>query len=260
MNVVNKSLVDLRREASTRAERVSQALYGTPIKVISTQEEWHLIETPDGYRGYVEDKHLSKASEEVRPEWKINESFVPVYTRERGARLMCFTFDTRFIAEEVEERLILSLHTGEEVYLPRESATEAATVFDLAALDQLARGFVGTPYLWGGVSSFGFDCSGFVQRLFHYCFNQWLPRDTVDQEKVGDCILLGEVSLGDLCFFPGHVALSLGDGWIVHANRHHNAVSVDQLLNPREHYGRRLLRDLQIVKRGFFVPNPGNRG
>jgi len=249
MNVVNKSLVDLRREASTRSERVSQALYGTPIKVISTQKEWCRIETPDAYRGYVEDKHLSKVSEEVRPEWKIKESFAPVHALETEERLMRFTFDTRFVAEEVDERLIFSLPTDEEVYLPRESATEAANILDLATLGHLARSFVGTPYLWGGVSSFGFDCSGFVQRLFHYCFNQWLPRDTVDQQKLGKSVSLEDLSLGDLCFFPRHVALSLGSGRIVHANRHHNAVSVDQFLSPRNAYGQKLLNDIQGIKR-----------
>lgn len=260
MNVVNKSLVDLRREASTRSERVSQALYGTPITIISAQEEWRLIETPDAYRGYVEDKHLSEASEGTGHEWKIKDPFACVHSLETEERLMCFAFDTRFVAEEIGKRLIFSLHAGEKVYLPRQSATEAANILDLATLGHLAHGFVGTPYLWGGVSSFGFDCSGFVQCLFHYCFNRWLPRDTVDQKKLGDSISLTELSLGDLCFFPRHVALSLGDGWIVHANRHRNAVSVDQLLNPLEPYGRKLLRDLQIVKRVFLHTSLGNRG
>jgi cell wall-associated NlpC family hydrolase len=126
-------------------------------------------------------------------------------------------------------------------------------MLDVEELERLARSFVGTPYLWGGVSSFGFDCSGFVQRLFHYCFNEWLPRDTAKQRRIGQEIALEDTKRGDLCFFPGHVALYIGEGWIVHANRHHNGVSVNRLFEPSDPYGEQLLKDFQEARRITFT-------
>jgi cell wall-associated NlpC family hydrolase len=138
---------------------------------------------------------------------------------------------------------------GQAGYIPRGTAGIALSTADLAGLVRLARTFVGVPYLWGGVSPSGFDCSGFVQRLFHYCFNLWLPRDTVDQRRVGKPVELGKLERGDLCFFPRHVALYVGDGEIIHSNRQHKGASLDGLLEPEDAYCKGFLRDFQGARR-----------
>ena len=252
MKCVNKSNIDLRAKPSTKSERVSQALFGAQVKVRQPKGEWCLIETPDDYQGFAETKHLSASFPPIGSEWKVKELSVPVHCVATDQVLTRFAFDTRFFAQSDGDYLIFALPTGEEGYVPREAAIAAETTQDMALLEQLARAFVGTPYLWGGVSSFGFDCSGFVQRLLHFCFNVWLPRDTADQRRIGKPVVLEELKRGDLCFFPGHVALYLGDGVIIHSNRYHNGVSVDQLVEPKDAYGKELLRDFQGARRVTF--------
>ena len=94
--------------------------------------------------------------------------------------------------------------------------------------------FINTPYLWGGRSVFGADCSGFVQTAFRY-IDIKLPRDTAHQAQLGDVVgLLQEARCGDLAFFDDpegdiiHVGILLSDSSIIHA---YGKVRVDKIDN-----------------------------
>ncbi len=253
MKWINKAIIDLRAKPSTRSERVSQALFGTAVNVHQSKDDWCLIETPDSYQGFVETKHLSVPFSPAGAAWKVTEAIVPVRDPATDQVVTRFAFDTRLVAECEGDRLVFTLPTGKKGYFPRKAAVAAQSMLDVKELERLARSFVGTPYLWGGVSPFGFDCSGFVQRLFHYCFNEWLPRDTAEQRRIGEPIALEDSKRVDLCFFPGHVALYIGKGRIVHANRHHNGVSIEQLLIPTTPYGKQLLQGFEAARRIAFA-------
>lgn len=203
---VNKTIADLRERPCTRSERVSQALFGTPVSLCQHTGEWCLVETPDHGQGFIETRHLAGAVRQKGGEWKLRQAIVPVRSPSTDQVLTRLAFDTRFFAQADNDRLVFTLPTGERGYVRKEAAVAAGSRLGLEQLEQLARSFVGTPYLWGGISPFGFDCSGFIQRLFHYCFNEWLPRDTVDQCRIGEQTRLEDLKRGDLCFFPGHVA------------------------------------------------------
>ena len=108
---------------------------------------------------------------------------------------------------------------------------------DPEAITRLALRFLEAPYVWGGVSAWGLDCSGLVQSVYG-AFGLTLPRDADQQAECGQEILPNEVRAADLLFFPGHVAIALDKDRFVHANAQHMAVSVDSF--TADAYGRRL--------------------
>jgi len=250
---VNKTVVDLRSKASSRSERISQALFNTAVREVEREGDWLFVETPDHYQGFVQSYHLSEASPVKGEDWKVAEGIVPVEGATSGEIIGRVVFDTRFIASSDGDRLQITIGKGMRGFIPRDAVVPAEFSGDLMDLDRLARTFVGTPYLWGGVSPFGFDCSGFVQRLFHFCFNEWLPRDACDQRQIGEAVSLRGLREGDLCFFPGHVVLYLGDGVIIHSNRHNNGVSINQLLHARNDYEKKLLASFEQARRYSFA-------
>ena len=94
----------------------------------------------------------------------------------------------------------------------------------------VAERFAGVPYLWGGKTGLGLDCSGLVQVALMAC-GQVCPRDSDMQEaSLGAAVTDWDAATlrrGDLIFWQGHVAIARGDGTIIHANAHHMAVAIE---------------------------------
>lgn len=109
-----------------------------------------------------------------------------------------------------------------------------------------ARLFLETPYVWGGVSAWGLDCSGLVQTV--YCAHGIaLPRDSDQQACIGEAVEAERIAPADLLFFPGHVALALDEARFLHANAHRMAVTIDSFADGG--YGGRLRESLTGVRR-----------
>ena len=253
---VASTVADLRSEPEARAKRVSQLLLFTQCQVLEERENWWRVQGPDGYAGWIKAGQLAEG-DLPQPVWKTAVPMLKVHEICSGRLVGRMTLDTRFSGEAVREGVRFRWPTGEEVLVPRAKVVPAKWSGTSQDLLTIGRRLVGIPYLWGGTSTFGFDCSGLVQRLFHFVFNFWLPRDSCDQRRVGEAVAsLEELQPGDLVFFPRHVGIWAGEGTIIHASGTLGMVSMTRLEPPMDAYGKMLrntmIQGRRLTKSDFF--------
>ncbi len=216
MSYIRIGVADIRKEPKFESERDSQVIFGEEFRVIENFGEYTKIRSKDGITGFIK-------------------TYLIVEGDKRKYKLKSF-----FDAEDVKLPFG-SLLSDEDVSKHNIPEHKITKINDYRfSITELAMKFIGVPYLWGGTSDFGFDCSGFVQRL--YRFVGWeLPRNS-DQQRDFTKTVDGfeNAKVGDLIFFKGHVALYLGGGNIIHANGHMASVSFDNLFDGSS-YSKNLL-------------------
>lgn len=221
--LISVPVADMRRSPDHRSERVSQALYGRSATVIELRDDLSLCETEDGYRGWIGNSYLA-GKHPPSGNVSIVTSLLAVFDGAHRTGRLTLPYGARIISGGGD-----LFHTldGQEVKLifGRLSVPESPGITQVL---EEALSLISTPYLWGGTSSFGFDCSGFTQSIYRR-LGIALPRDSRDQSNCGSEVWFEESISGDLVFFPGHVAIHLGQNAILHSSRLRGMVAVDSL-------------------------------
>lgn len=217
-------VADMRREPSHRSERVSQALYGFSVAVQHTRDQFDLVRTSDGYEGWIAQNYLQE-QEVTSLSQAVVSSRMAHFVLDGGGEL-ALPFGS-LVRADSESELYSDYRDSRRMMLAVGSVDESMSRLELSPATT-ALSLISSPYLWGGVSPFGYDCSGLVQAVFRRCGVD-LPRDSNDQSACGEQIALSDARAGDLIFFPGHVALCLDDLRIIHATRLRGMVVVESL-------------------------------
>ncbi len=247
--VVVTNLTGWQREPSWLGEQQSQVLNGTVVEILEEGERWSFGRLEDGYLGYVYNGYLGPAGEAVEPT-HITAYPVTLLWQEVGAGvnpLIGRIFaGTRVAATERPDGwadihlaggLCGHAAPGELRPLVADMPVEARR----AQLINDAMPYIGVPYLWGGTSAHGIDCSGFAQ-LMHKLAGVTIPRDADSQFDAG-LPVDPPYAAGDLLYFGGsgghrdvsHVGISLGperdkDGMMmIHSGRTRNGVYIDDI-------------------------------
>jgi cell wall-associated NlpC family hydrolase len=224
---VTDALAPLRQAPDASAELMTQALRGEHVTIYDRNGEgwaWGQLHS-DGYVGWLPDAALSKPGA------------APTH---RVTAISTFAFPGPSIKLPPVETLVM----GSALTVVHEAGAFAVTREGwhlpkphLAAINHresdfvdVAERFLGTPYLWGGKSSFGIDCSGLVQISLNAA-GVGCPRDSdMQQSGLGQLLDRAEskkLRRGDLLFWNGHVAIARGAETIVHANAHHMATVIE---------------------------------
>ena len=251
--VVNAA-VPLRGAPEAQARWTTQALFGERVTVYDECDGWAWVQLAcDGYVGYLPASALSERIEApthwvrapstwlyARPDFNSP----PSVSLSMNAAVRVVAMDAAF-AKLVDGRFVPAPHIADQ----RWHAPDFVAV---------AEGFLGAPYVWGGKTRAGVDCSGLLQ-LAIQASGRPCPRDSDMQlAEIGDTTVVGHdlsgLARGDLVFWPGHVGIMLDPDRLLHANAHHMAVAVEPLRVAAERIAR-TGQAIAAVKR--LPPQPG---
>lgn len=222
------SVVPVRKENTDTSEIVTQLIFGDLVQIVqsSKDKKWLEIESVDDqYRGWIDPKQVLELTDLEHLNYIREKAPIviekPAYLH-RGNSILMLSVGSRL---PFFEKGYLNTSKGKWRF------DGQAGFYDKTDVGRVAGLFLGVPYLWGGKSQFGIDCSGFVQLVMKMCGKQLL-RDASQQVKQGDSVDYEDIKSGDLVFFKNatgkiiHVGIMLQQGNVIHA---HGEVRVDVL-------------------------------
>ena len=248
--LVRAPIAPVYRRPTMNSTMLTQYAMGNRLTLLSRRRRFWRIRGEDGHIGWVHRGYLARGEPRWALGWERAEGGEPVVSL--GAELLDEA-DRVFARLPWGARVVL--HAGGRVRLPDGRAGRLGTG-ELVPADRLAdrfpargesitrtaRRWIGAPYLWGGVTPCGVDCSGLVQSVY-WIHGIALPRDSDMQALLGASVEPGPdfeaLRPGDLLFFAedrrvNHVALSLGSAHIVHASASNGGVEVNDMGGDRE--------------------------
>lgn len=224
--MIGISVADVRVQPRFESERDSQLIYGEEVAVLSDHGEYLKVRGRDGLEGFVKKRLVTEGGPR---EYKMKKFY--------DAGTMKFPFGSYVSSQDVEYYKI-----PQGILVPLSESGFRVT--------DLSMQFLAVPYLWGGTSDFGFDCSGMVQRLYRFVGIE-IPRNADQQRDFTRTVDGFDDALpGDLVFFKGHVGLYLGNGKMIHANGHSASVSIDDIIHESD-YQKVLMSIFEKIGRVF---------
>ena len=267
--LITLSVANLRSKPAHSSELISQAVMGTPVRLLKETDEWILIQTPDRYIAWTNKSSVQQMSNPAMEEW-------------RKTKRMIYTDICGFIYQDSKQTMVLNdlvagaivvkladnhenyevgLPDGRRGFIPNLNWLNFDQWRDTVSLigDRMistAKRYLGTPYLWGGASSKALDCSGFVKTV-SFLNGVILERDASQQNKHGMVVDLAsgweKLQKGDLLFFGSkqpfrvtHVGLYIGDSEFIHESGY---VRINSLDATRVNYNKDLNAKLLGAKR-----------
>lgn len=241
--ICSLSIIPQRQEPSDRSEMINQVLFGESYLVLEKRKKWLRVRLDhDGYEGWIDRKQFhfyAEADENKTLEVPAHCSgdLIEIVAQE-GEGDFFPIFLGSFLPHYQEQSQVLKIadrayHYGGAVKTGQSSR---------AAMIEMAQQYRNAPYLWGGRTPAGIDCSGFTQMVYRLAGHS-LPRDSQEQAKLGQALsFIEESEPGDLAFFDNeegiitHVGLVLANNYILHASGKVRLDRLDQtgIFNPEE--------------------------
>lgn len=210
--ITTVSVVPVRAQNTDKAEMMTELLFGESVDILEVKGNWTKIKTHyDNYEGWVDTKQITPISDEDFAQRETEVVTEKVLYYDKG-----------------NDKLLLS--AGSEIERENPELPQPENLRKQILEDALS--FLNVPYLWGGRSFFGIDCSGFTQIIYKINGIK-IPRDAYQQAEYGEVLdFTEEAQKGDLAFFDNeegkiiHVGIMLNNQKIIHA---HGKVRIDEI-------------------------------
>jgi gamma-D-glutamyl-L-lysine dipeptidyl-peptidase len=248
--IVVVPVANMYSAATEKADVVSQAIYGSNVKLLTARGEWSRIQTDDLYKGWIPSRYLrlvqvgsgyATSGRTVQ----VQSLFANIYretdvTQHKPVITIPFGAHLEVIAEgkgDDEGWLKVRLPDQRTEWVQAGDVVSDPKPLTIPESIELAKRFLGLPYLWGGRSSFGYDCSGFTQML-ERSRGIIMPRDADLQAAWKGVVAVDRKDLqpGDLLFFGSsvkhitHTGMYIGDGQFIHDTTHgHPVIQISRL-------------------------------
>ena len=276
MGVIKISVANLREEPRHAAQLVTQTTLGMPVKVYKKQGSWYYIQTPDGYLAWVDYGGIQNMTKEQFADWKSKDKLI--YLNPYGKSLKSAKNNAEVVSDLVAGDILeltaeqgnfyeIAYPDGRSAFVPKTDAKPYKTW--LADLDvdgeelvMTGEKLMGLPYLWGGTSPKGVDCSGFTKTVY-FLNGMVIPRDASQQVHTGVLVdstrNFENLVAGDLLFFgrPAtdstkerviHVGMWIGDHKFIHSMGDVHISTMDTTATDFDEYNyNRYLRTKRIL-------------
>lgn len=276
--VVNLSVCNIRSKPEHSAELATQAIMGTPLKVYKEINSWYLVQTPDDYLGWVDSDGIELKNSQEMKIWLDKQKlfyknlFGFIYSNENFDMIISDVVAGNIVSfnQELKNCYRVELPDGRIGYIKKDEAEMFDTWFNNLSfmpdkVIEFGKKMIGFPYLWGGTSIKGVDCSGFIKTIFFY-HGLILPRDANQQALIGEEVPFdlefSKLKLGDLIFFGRkassarperitHVGIYLGNKKFMHSS---GRVRIDSFDKNDPDYNEYRLNTIVRIKRIFSIP------
>ena len=219
---ISKPLAPLHVAPSHDATCVSEALYGERVTLLETHGQWILArQHHDDYEGFIHSDVLAPVdnSYPATTHWVAPRSTLLFSKPDLKSQVMHrIPFAAELTLTEINGSAFSKTHCGFFVWT--DHCLSLGTPHPMQVIDLAKSHFLGTPYVWGGRSPEGADCSGLIQLLAR-SQGIHIPRDSGDQEKANNnTIAENQLQQNDIVYWPGHTGLLLDSQTVLHSTAH----------------------------------------
>lgn len=275
--IINISVANLRSKPGHSSELATQATLGTIVKVYKQVDNWYYVQTPDQYLAWVDEGGIELADEQKAANWDQDEKVI--YTKTYGHAYAGQEDENTIVSDltagsllhgvrQTETHYLVRYPDGRNAYVRRDEASPYSDWLETLSpsnenLVAMGKTMMGVPYLWGGTSTKGVDCSGFTKTIF-FMNGMVIPRDASQQVHTGMPIdstrNFDALQKGDLLFFGRkatdstkekvvHVGMWIGNKEFIHSSGKVRISSMDKSAANYDEYNlNRYLRTKRVFK------------